>query len=96
MNDIQAGKKKSSQLKSSFGIPRPLRAIRLKCIECCGHQVAEVRRCHISECHLWAYRFGRAPKPEELAIPVLDAYGNIVGEEGWEGFGKGAACDPPD
>lgn len=28
-------------------------AIRLKCLECCAWQQAEVRRCAIKECALW-------------------------------------------
>lgn len=40
---------------------RALKAIRAKCIECCCGQVAEVARCHISDCPLWPYRAGRNP-----------------------------------
>ncbi len=28
-------------------------AIKLKCLECCAWQEAEVRRCHITDCALW-------------------------------------------
>ena len=34
-------------------------AIRAKCLDCCGGQKAEVRRCHIRDCPLWPYRMGR-------------------------------------
>ena len=33
-------------------------AIRLKCVDCCGNQQAEVRRCPAHECPLWPYRMG--------------------------------------
>lgn len=40
----------------------PMHAIRLKCLECCCGQMAEVRLCHIQDCPLWAYRFGHRPR----------------------------------
>ena len=39
----------------------PLKAIRLKCIDCCGGQQYEVRLCPATACPLWAYRFGHNP-----------------------------------
>lgn len=39
----------------------PIKAIRLKCLECCCGQANEVKICHISDCPLWAYRFGHRP-----------------------------------
>ena len=39
----------------------PLKAIRLKCLDCCCNNAAEVRRCHIEDCALWAYRHGHRP-----------------------------------
>ena len=35
------------------------KAIRLKCLDCCCGQSAEVRRCPATECALWRYRMGR-------------------------------------
>lgn len=35
------------------------KAIRLKCLDCCCGQAAEVRRCHIESCALWRYRMGK-------------------------------------
>lgn len=32
--------------------------VRLKCMDCCGGQAAEVRRCTAFKCPLWAYRMG--------------------------------------
>ncbi len=49
----------------------PVKAIRAKCVDCCCHQWAEVRRCPCPECALWPYRFGRRPKPEDLILPEV-------------------------
>jgi hypothetical protein len=40
----------------------PLKAIRLKCLDCCAGSIREVKRCHITDCYLHQYRFGRNPK----------------------------------
>lgn len=34
------------------------RAIRLKCLDCCCGNSAEVRRCTATKCSLWRYRMG--------------------------------------
>lgn len=38
------------------------KAIRLKCLDCCCGNTAEVRRCEIKDCALWRYRMGREEK----------------------------------
>ena len=39
----------------------PIRAIRLKCLDCtCGSQ-KEVEACPIEKCPLWRFRFGKNP-----------------------------------
>ena len=45
-----------------------LKAIRLKCLECCCDQVAEVRSCGAEDCPLWPFRMGKNPyrKKREL------------------------------
>lgn len=40
------------------------KAIRLKCIDCCGGQIAEVRKCELTKCHLWRYRMGKEENDE--------------------------------
>ena len=40
----------------------PLKAIRLKCLECSNHQPREVRLCPFDDCPLYIYRFGHNPK----------------------------------
>jgi len=45
-----------------------LKAIRLKCLECCCDQVVEVRLCPSEDCPLWPFRMGKNPyrKKREL------------------------------
>jgi hypothetical protein len=47
---------------SKLGIPKPLRAIRLKCLDCVCHQEKLIRECPITACALWPYRMGKYPK----------------------------------
>lgn len=44
----------------------PLRAIRLKCLDCCCQQIAEVRTCTITSCELWPFRMGHNPNRKGL------------------------------
>lgn len=39
-----------------------LRAIREKCLDCCGGQASEVRKCVSVACPLWPLRMGSQPK----------------------------------
>lgn len=39
----------------------PVKAIRLKCLDCCNGSHDEVRACAIEKCALWAFRLGRNP-----------------------------------
>lgn len=43
------------------------KAIRLKCLDCCAGQSAEVRKCPAEHCPLWRYRMGKEIKDETLA-----------------------------
>lgn len=38
-----------------------LKAIRAKCLDCCGGQVNEVKLCPITNCSLYSFRFGKNP-----------------------------------
>lgn len=40
------------------------KAIRLKCLDCCAGQSAEVRKCPATNCHLWRYRMGHEENDE--------------------------------
>lgn len=42
------------------------KAIRLKCIDCCCGNMAEVRKCDITTCPLWRYRMGKEIKDTSL------------------------------
>lgn len=55
------GGKREGRAKK-LGIPKPLRAIRLKCIDCSGGSEKEVRECVVRNCALYPYRMGRYPK----------------------------------
>jgi hypothetical protein len=40
---------------------RPTKAIRQKCLDCCGGQAIEVRLCEATNCALWPFRAGVHP-----------------------------------
>ena len=42
------------------------KAIRLKCIDCCCGNTAEVRKCHATSCPLWRFRMGKEIKVENI------------------------------
>lgn len=44
----------------------PLKAIRKKCLDCCGGQTKEVTLCSIKTCALHPYKSGHRPKDEEV------------------------------
>lgn len=46
------------------------KAIRLKCLDCCGGNNAEVRRCPAINCPLWRYRMGNEKKAQEATETV--------------------------
>ena len=46
----------------------PMRAIRKKCIDCCGYDYKEVRLCAAEKCPLWDYRLGHRPKTQDEEI----------------------------
>lgn len=46
-------------------VEKLLKAIRLYCLECCGNQKEEVKKCEIKDCKLWQYRFGKITKEKK-------------------------------
>lgn len=42
----------------------PMKAIRLKCLDCVNNQIQEINKCQISGCPLWKYRTGHRPKEQ--------------------------------
>ncbi len=47
----------------------PLRALRLKCLDCCNGSAREVRLCTAVDCPSWPFRMGRNP----WSGPISDA-----------------------
>ena len=47
----------------------PMRAIRLKCLDCMCGSSTEVRRCPLTDCPLFPYRQGHRPKPDASTGP---------------------------
>lgn len=39
--------------------PSPIRAIRAKCLDCCGGSDSEARKCTAIDCPLWPLRMGK-------------------------------------
>lgn len=55
------------------------KAIRLKCIDCCGGNMAEVRKCPVENCPLWRYRMGKEIKDETCG--EIDAFSDDFEDE---------------
>lgn len=53
----------------------PIKAIRLKCLECSNGSANEVKLCHIESCPLYKFRFGKNPnrQPRELTEEQKEA-----------------------
>ena len=50
----------------------PMKAIRLKCLDCSGGSANEVKLCTVTKCPLYRYRFGHRPKAETKTNEVDD------------------------
>ena len=48
----------------------PLRALRLKCFDCCNESAQEVRLCTAVDCPSWPFRMGRNPWRPPLSAEV--------------------------
>ena len=44
----------------------PLKAIRLRCLDCSAGSIKEVRLCPVHDCELYQYRMGHNPKRKGL------------------------------
>lgn len=52
----------------------PTKAIREKCLDCCGQQPSEVRLCEAVKCALWPFRSGQHPYTSaRMKNPLQDA-----------------------
>lgn len=56
------------------------KAIRLKCLDCCGGNTAEVRKCPATHCSLWRFRMGKEENDELRPKKNIDKE-NLNGEE---------------
>lgn len=56
----------------------PIKAIRVKCLDCCCGNMAEVRRCPAEKCSLHPYRMGHRPKMD--ANTPVEAIGEKCGD----------------
>ena len=55
-------------------LQNPVKAIRAKCLDCCGQQANEAKMCPAQDCPLYPFRFGKNPyrkrelTPEQKAV----------------------------
>ena len=60
----------------------PLKAIRAKCLDCCGGQAHEVKLCVVADCPLYPFRFGKNSQrikreyTEEERTELASRFGN--------------------
>lgn len=60
--------------EAGHGVISPTRAIREKCLDCCGNQPSEVRSCEAVKCALWPFRSGQHPYTSaRMKNPLHDA-----------------------
>lgn len=52
----------------------PIKAIRMKCLDCCSGQNKEIRLCTVINCPIYPYRFGR--RPDKSVIDTLKEFYN--------------------
>lgn len=60
----------------------PIKAIRAKCLDCCGGNVAEARKCVSTVCPLWPLRMGANPFHASSASSKLDMAKFATSSEG--------------
>ena len=67
----------------------PIRAVRLKCLDCTCNSPKEVEACPIKACPLWAFRFGknpyRKPQSEERRAAAAERMRKIQAQKKSEG-----------
>lgn len=61
-------------------ITSPAKAIRAKCIDCCGGSLAEVKTCEICSCALHPFRMGKNPyrKKREMSDEQKQHHAEIL------------------
>ena len=48
----------------------PMKAIRAKCLDCCGGQVNVVKACPCPDCSLYPFRLGKNPNLQQKRTPA--------------------------
>lgn len=48
--------------------PTPMKAIRAKCLDCCGGQYGEVKSCTCTDCPLYNFRLGKNPNRKKARV----------------------------
>ena len=61
LSDAATFKNLKEKLSGSERRISPIKAIRLKCLDCCCGQRVEVNLCSCEDCPLWPFRFGKNP-----------------------------------
>lgn len=61
VSDAIAFKKLKEKFSGSEDRISPMKAIRLKCLNCCCNQRVEINLCTCEDCPLWVFRFGKNP-----------------------------------
>ena len=68
----------------------PMKAIRLKCLDCCCGSTTEVRLCSAQECPLWAFRSGHRPTKDSTGASIAAQNAFVDGGFSTEnGYGEG-------
>lgn len=57
-----------NEIDENGWVKSPLKAIREKCVDCCGGNRHEIKICPVKSCKLWPFRQGKNPfrKKREL------------------------------
>lgn len=61
--------------EGNIKVMTPMKAIRAKCLDCCGGQYSEVKMCPCTNCPLYDFRLGKNPnrKPRNLTEEQREA-----------------------
>ena len=72
----------------------PLKAIREKCLDCCGGSAHEVKICQVTRCSLHPFRLGHNPNRKGLGNKnFLSSLHDSATNSGRATKRAGAACD---
>lgn len=71
MTEIEKSTHRVRRRRLPGELATPMTAIRNHCLECCGWQSAEVRRCTAPKCWLYPYRMGSGREAEKIAVAEL-------------------------